>query len=213
MAKRKVTISENNINLEFELEKVTRETEVGEKKIIYKDLENKELRKGRITTDGMNILLPQGSYKNNHVDSKGNYISNKELIEVDDEFNPLPLIEGNVAIPKTLENPIEIIDLLNYKITNTYILNPIQKNDDFQKLYNKVLLSFNNDEIFSFPYNILAGTIQYSGFLIPLENNIILLEVGIYSDPQFFSRKEAIEEQEDVDEPEDYDIEELFEAI
>lgn len=156
-------------------QKFTKQDLYGKKRIIKETEDETELHSVTITKDGTTIL-PNGAISSQYIDPKGNYVPKSDLIQTDEEGNPLQIVESMFS----QDNRLEIIhfeDLMRYDIIRTYILEVEDFNND---LFSRCQELFENDELYKFQYAYRKTTHPHDALLLPKNNQLFVL-IGDYA--------------------------------
>ena len=171
----------------FVLRPVERKTLHGFKRRIALDEHGHECSSALLTHDGR-FLLPAGSTADAYLDVDGDAVKRNELVAVDMDGNPLPVLPATAGRQQTVEGSIALDDFLGHVATKVYVL-------EAETLGPSLDAALRNGAIFSIPYRPRASHTETPAFLLANDDGVFLVQAE-RCDFEFVGLEQAVSEMD-----------------
>lgn len=189
-----IVVQWKGVQSSFKLEKLDRQKLYGKRQRQVLDPSGERCERAELSRDG-SLLIRSGMSAQGYFDGEGQWIPNRELVGLDAEGNPVPLVNSTLGAEQPLAGPVNPTELLDLAVRAVYVLRPETLDPDLQK---RLLAG----EIFRFNFNYRADYEAETAFLVGNKSGFFAL-VGSPA-PSSWCELEAVA-QETFDEGESDD--------
>jgi hypothetical protein len=144
------------------------------------------------------LLIPKGGFTYGILDNENNWVNKSDLLPVDEDGKPAPLVPSSFSAPIVLEKSASVEDLLDHSITSVYELTG--ESSEFIKF-------ISDGQIYTFIFNWREDYEGDNAFLIESKNRLYILVgkklnfeyIGIEKTGFVSEEEEEKEESDDID--------------
>ncbi len=155
-----------------------------------------------LTEDG-SLLVRAGMTAQGYLDDEGNWVPNQELVGLDAEGQPLPLVPSTLGAERPLEGPVDASEVLDCAVDTVYALSELE-------LSPLLRAALDEGQIFRFEFNYRADYSASRAYLVANDEGALFALIGKEAASQWLTLERPAEAFED-DESDDDDLDfEMF---
>ncbi|MBX2883398.1 MAG: hypothetical protein KTR32_25820 [Granulosicoccus sp.] len=145
-----------------ELTTVDRSKLYGSVSVETLDADGNRCELSTLAIDGK-TLIPYGGTASGYVNADGDWIPRKELVAVDDDGEPLPVVKSTFDAPVDLDQKVSPEEFLNHSVRLTYWLGTTAE------LPKKIKKSLESGDIYRFEFSYRGGVDTDPAFILAAE--------------------------------------------